>query len=353
MKSALKKFFNMISLYYYKFAIYRCEMKKIYKKKNLWKNIKLDKKISHEIKKIYGTKDYWHRYYQYFTGNFDINYIPEIIFSTKVEPILNKRSLTKALEDKSLLHTLYGDVENLYIPKTIIQKTYGIFYDIDGNPISSEIANKIVSNYLKKHNSAIIKPTIGTSSGQNVRILTRNDNWNESYKDNYIIQELIQNQDDIKKLNPNSLNTMRVITYICNEKYYIAPIILRMGGGLSHLDNAHAGGIFISVNDNGTLGKEAYSEYGNKYKKHPYTNIKFENYKIGGIDKVKQVAIECHKRTPQLKMISWDLTINKDGMPTLIESNQYGQAVWMSQIAHGKSFFGDNTEGMLELLKKK
>ena len=352
MKKAIKKFFSKLSLYYYRFAIYRCEMKKIRKKKNLWKSVTLDKITSKEIKKKYGTKDYWHRYYQYFTGKFDIDYIPEILFSTKLEPILNKRYLTKALEDKSLLHTLYGDVENLYIPKTIVQKTYGIYFDTTGNPISCEEALKIVDNYLKKYGKAIIKPTIETSSGENVRILSLKDNCTDKYKDNFIIQELVENQADIKRLNPNSLNTMRVITYICGDEYFVAPIILRMGGGASHLDNAHAGGIFISVDDNGVLGDKAYSEFGGGYQKHPYTNVKFQNYKIVGVDKIKQVAIKCHQKTPQLKMISWDLTINKDGVPTLIESNQFGQAVWMSQIAHGKSFFGKNTDKMLELIKK-
>ena len=355
MKKMIKNIIKKLEIIYYQAVIHHCEIKKIHKKKKLWESVKLTGLQREEIKKAFGGgigRQYrWHRYYQYFTGNFDAKYFPEILFSTKLEPILNNRKVADVLQDKSLLRTLYGSVEGIYIPKTIVLNSYGKFIDTYDNLLTYEQARDIVKGYLEKNKKAIIKPTVGSCSGQNVKMLNSIKDWDNTYKENYVIQEVITNQEDIKKLNPDSLNTMRVMTYICNNKYYCAPIVLRMGRGKSHLDNAHAGGIFIGVKDNGELFPEAYSEYGDKFKLHPYTKVKFEGYKLKGIDKVIDIAIKLHKKTPQLGMISWDITINEKGIPTLIEANMFGQAVWIGQISHGKSFFGENTNRMLSLLK--
>ena len=64
-----------------------------------------------------------------------------------------------------------------------------------------------------------------------------------------------------------------------------------------------------------------------------------------------QIAYKCHGRTPHLKLISWDFTIDDKNRIVLIEVNLNGQSIWFPQMAHGKGAFGDNTKYMLNLLK--
>ena len=97
--------------------------------------------------------------------------------------------------------------------------------------------------------------------------------------------------------------------------------------------------------------ESAFTEYGEKYKEYPVTHIRFNGYKIRGMDRVVKMAIECHKRTLHLKMISWDFSIDAIERVVLIESNQCGQSVWLPQIAHGQSIFGKNTIKMLRSIK--
>ena len=325
------------------------ELRKIKSKENLWKQVTLSHKQIEEIESIYGKgcDTRWHQYYQYFTGEFHAEYLPEIIYSTKLEPMWNPKFVTSALCDKGLLEILYESIEGLYIPKTVILNSSGVYYNIDRNIVSLNDAVSIIHESLAKYGSLIIKPTLNSMSGRNVRILKEDCDIREllknEYKSDFIVQERMENQDDIKQLNPFSFNTLRVITYICDCNYYVAPLVLRIGGSKSHLDNAHAGGIFVGVDEDGTLLDEAFTEYGEKYKEHPVTHVEFKGYRIAGIDRVVRAAVECHKHTPHLKMISWDFSIDKAGRVILIESNQYGQAVWISQIAHGKPFFGENT----------
>ena len=143
---------------------------------------------------------------------------------------------------------------------------------------------------------------------------------------------------------------MIVMTYICEEQINCAPVLLRMRG-TSHLDNAHAGGIFVGVHDKGDLCPRAFFEYGEKYFFHPYSKIQLNGYHIRGIQDVRNVAVECHKKFLFLGMISCDMILDKDGRVTVIEANMFGQSIWLSQIAHGKGVFGENTDKMYALIK--
>ena len=54
---------------------------------------------------------------------------------------------------------------------------------------------------------------------------------------------------------------------------------------------------------------------------------------------------------PCLKIISWDLTLDNNDLPTLIEMNTYGQSVWFPQMVNGEPIFGENIAKMLNLIR--
>ena len=56
-------------------------------------------------KKNYGKEisSEWHKLYQSFTGNFCVDYFPEILFSSSLEPMWDKNPYNDVLEDKNLL----------------------------------------------------------------------------------------------------------------------------------------------------------------------------------------------------------------------------------------------------------
>ena len=108
MKKNLKTFSErLIKLYIYT-KIYLHEKENIRKKKKLYTKVNLSKEQENEIQtmfssyygKRYSTK--WHRLYQSYTGRYDKNYFPEILYTTKLEPILNPRRYTDVLADKRI-----------------------------------------------------------------------------------------------------------------------------------------------------------------------------------------------------------------------------------------------------------
>lgn len=229
----------------------------------------------------------------------------------------------------------------------------GILRDEENHIVKKEAANKIVS----ASKMCVIKKTIDTSSGRDVEIITPSEiNIGEklaAFGDNFVVQELIEQAETLRILNPTSINTFRVITYICDDEIHVCPVALRIGRSNADRDNIHYGGICVGVTEEGILKKQAFSEYGECYESHPDTGIVFENYRITGAGKqIRDIAKKLHCRVPYLGIISWDLTIDSDGIITLIEMNTTGQSAWFCQMVNGEALFGDDTGKMLEMIRK-
>jgi len=112
-------------------------------------------------------------------------------------------------------------------------------------------------------------------------------------------------------------------------------------------------GIAVGINDEGKLKKYAFTEIGEKFIEHPDTGVVFENYQIPFIKEIVQIAYKCHEKTPHLRMISWDFTVDSNNNICLIEANMNAQSLWFPQYVNGCSAFGNNTKYMLELISKK
>lgn len=347
------------------------ELKAINRKKKFYSSVKWSKEqqIAFDAywKKYYGKKipNKWHKLYQSANGIFNVEYMPEVIFSTKIEQAFNDYYQIKVFADKNLNDVLFNNkIENVRTPKTYLFNSFGRFYDGERNLINKERAIEILASL----SSAVIKPTIDSSSGRDVNILDMQSGINKKtgetaeqiinkYRINFIVQEKILPNEELKIIYPKSINTMRVITYLFDGKVYTCPISLRIGGNGSEVDNIHAGGMSIAVGDDGDLADCAYRlGYGDafdKYYEHPDTKVKFSGYKLSFVNSVIKAAKKLHVNTNGVGLISWDFTVNNKNEIIVIEANYKGQSSWFPQMLSGKSLFGDNTSRILENLKRK
>lgn len=316
-------------------------------------------KIDSFYKKNYGKiiPHNWHRLYQSYTGNFDEKYFPEFLYIPYFEKIMNPKEFVKVFEDKSMTGLLTTDTDIIY-PKIYISAVKKIIRDENTNIISLEKAVENIISLKKK--KLFIKPCVDSCSGEGCKVLNEVNlssyqNLKEiliEYNGNFLIQDCIENHESLKKLHPESINTFRVMTYIWEGKINCCPIILRIGQGKSNVDNAHAGGMFIGIKNDGQFCDTAFTEFQTRYTKHPDSGIVFSEYKIPYMQKIIDSAIKLHSKVPQLGIISWDLTLEKNGKVVLIESNLAGGSIWLAQIAHGHGIFGENTASILQYLSK-
>lgn len=324
------------------------------------------KQIDYFYLKNYGRKiPYdWHSEYAAFTGKFDYKFIPELLFIPKIERMYNNKAISEAFSDKTLLPILVNGLTYVSTPKIYASATNIFNYKYENQLCSLDILIEKVSNLGK----CFIKPAKDTNSGVGCKILNlvngvdlntnrKIDEIIMTYNNNFLIEELIKNSPEIKRLHPDSLNTFRIITYMLENNINVAPISMRIGQGRNVVDNAHAGGIFINVNlvdDFGELDEFAFTEFMDKFSNHPTTNISFKGYKIPQLKKVVDAAKKLHEeRLSNFGMLSFDFVIDELYNPVLIEINSIGQSCWFPQMASGKAFFGDNTDKILQLIKKR
>ena len=301
------------------------------------------------FKKHFGREvpTYWHQYMYSRNGMYSEKYIPASIYNSEIIWRLNKWQFRHAYADKGFYDTLFYDTNR---PQTIVKNVNGYFYD-GQQPLTEAEALERCRN-LK---GAIIKPSLGGTWGIGVKLIQSNDgtvtNMNctvkdlfTSYKQNFIIQERLEQHPDMAKLNPTSLNTIRVMTYRRGDEVVVLYAVVRIGREGQVVDNETAGGIKADI-DLQTGRIKGCAIGSPKESLMPVTDVgtPTDGYQIPCFDKIQEAVKKMHYRLPYFTLIGWDMSVDKEGRPTLIEWNR---AAELSQVAHGPAF-GDLTEEIL------
>lgn len=295
----------------------------------------------------------WHQYFYSRNGFWSEKYIPTSIYNTEILWRLNKFQFRYAYADKGTYDSRFYDINR---PCTIVKNVNGYFYD-GQHPITGAEAIERCSN-LKE---AIIKPTLGGTWGVGVKLIQTTNgivsDTNQSIKDlfasyrqSYIVQERLEQHPDLAKLNPTSLNTIRVMSYRRGDEIVILYAVIRIGRKGQIIDNETAGGIKADIDLQ--TGRIKGSAMGSPTESRmPLTDVgtPTDGHQIPCFDKVLEVVKEMHLRVPYFNLIGWDMSVDTDGKPTLIEWNSAPQ---LSQVGHGPAF-GDLTEEVLDVAMRR
>lgn len=293
---------------------------------------------------------YWHKYYKGLTNQFFVDYIPEDIFNAIIAPSFNQMRQWPALLDKNLSYNLFREFEQ---PKAVIQNING-FYFVDGKIVNESVA---VEKCNTINLSLIIKPTIDSGDGIMVNkfSVTNHKTTYENlttldlfkkYKKDFIIQEFVEQSEVLKALNPTSLNTVRVMTYLKTDGVHVLSSVLRIGQPNSITDNFCGGGIICGITENGLLKSRAYTRDGAILNKS-HTKVPFEGIAIPNYNALIEMVKAMHPIIPYFKIVSWDIGINIENQPVFIEFNTYYQDVDLHQITNGP-LFGEFIDEILE-----
>lgn len=223
------------------------------------------------------------------------------------------------LRDKYLFEK-YMNCFNIPTAKTIAVIKNGIIYD------SNLIKNISEKDLFEKKHKYFVKGINGECA-EDVFFVDSIEKYNKlknKFKNGmYIVQLKLNQHENINKLNPKSINTIRICTTNNKDSIQILCSGLRVGTNKSqNVDNWARGGIYIPINDNGKLYKYGFykPQYGIKTDKHPDTKVTFEDYKIPYYEEVKKLVTQAHKKLYGIHSIGFDVAITDEG-PVLIEGN--------------------------------
>jgi len=153
----------------------------------------------------------------------------------------------------------------------------------------------------------------------------------------YLIQPYITQHPLLAEMNPTSVNTLRIDTFIEGEKVYINSALLRVGGPGSLIDNLCQGGLLVGVDlSRGRLkrfGRTGAAFGGDWCERHPGTGFRFEGTELPFFKEALSLVKEAAPLLLPLRCLGWDLILTPGG-PVFLEANHdYG--VFSLQEARG------------------
>lgn len=284
----------------------------------------------------------WHRYFFARTGVYSVKYIPTSLYRLELTGRLNQLPWCVPFSDKNLNDIVLPTMKQ---PHTYLKNRNGYFY-VENNPVSLEGAVEKCANI----GDVIVKPTL-TSHGNGVKKLhiengivddkgTKLKDLLLDYGKNFLIQDLVKQHPAMNALNPDSINTIRIVTYRKGMEVIMLYAAIRIGRKGQAIDNESAGGISTKINMDGTLCKYAFGAPGQDKIELTDSGIKLEGYQVPSFDKALDIVKEQHLNLPFQDLVGWDICIDDKGEPVMLEWNTTPE---LSQSAVGPAF-GDYTE---------
>ncbi len=204
-----------------------------------------------------------------------------------------------------------------------------------------------LKDFLSSCKSIFVKPLEGSSGVGVHRLddLSDSDYVYEHLKSlgKSIVEQTVVQHEQLRKLYPGSVNTVRVATLIGDKKQGIVYAVLRIGNG-GEVDNVDCGGMACRVDiETGRLISPAADKQGRVFYKHPVTGVPFIDFQIPYFEDVKTMCLEAMRVVPQVRYVAWDVCITEEG-PRFIEGNSFPSHAVPQFAAHYKDGMGILTE---------
>lgn len=332
-----------------------------------FKNINVPGKVAGENEYIQRWKigDYkpspviYRCYSSYFENEMSMDFAPADMLFPVILKILNPVEHRVLFSDKNIYDKRY---DSSLLPETHFRKMNGFVMSSDYKPI--EIDDSFFLNLAKITDDVIVKPAIFSRGGSKVERFIFTGKYFENdkkirlginyldkvYKDNYIVQQRIEQHSILNQLNESSLNTLRVLTYrsVIDNEVKILGTYLRFGNPGSVVDNVTAGGYALHVNDKGKLADFAINTNLSKMFYAGPTRISeiddYPNY-----DQIVSVSKEIANLHPYQRVVGLDVVLDKQNCVKLIEVNTYNMDGFQTC---GWPYFGEYTDEVIDYCRQ-
>lgn len=144
---------------------------------------------------------------------------------------------------------------------------------------------------------------------------------------------------------------MRITTLNINGKITAENRVIKIGAIGQNVDNigSGSGGMMIGVNKDGVLNEFGLKVNGmsvtTKHDGQPFGKLRIPNF-----TEVIEFAEKCHSMIPSMGIVGWDIALDADDNPILIEANTYWPGITIEQLTSGP-IFGNRTDEVIEYIR--
>lgn len=291
---------------------------------------------------------------RYVGCNMDI--LPLEYSASKIEPSMTPGAFTDYYNDKNMLHRLFPAD---YMPQYYLRNVRGHFMDTDYHIISEQQAEVIISNIDAE--KIVLKPS-REGAGRGFCPLYKNNGifytkegesltlnyLNRTYKKDYLLTAWAEQSAFAMQFNSSSVNTIRIATY--RDSSGMVRLLgagMRFGAVGADLDNAHCGGVFCGISQDGVLQTYVCDWLGRKQVVFNDIDFSRATYVIPNWNDVQQFAVKVSEQVVHHDLVALDIYLDKVDAPKLIEINVGGFGSWFFQFA-GFPTFGKYTDEIVE-----
>lgn len=227
----------------------------------------------------------------------------------KILHYLNNQKYICLLNDKLVFNKYF----NKYIKRNYINLSVSTFEDF--------------KKFISKKEVVFAKTPIGEGGHGVEKIVLNNfDNKEKLFNDlikkgEILVEDAIKQSKEANKLNPNVVNSLRVITLYNKGEVYILNTAYRVNQDKSDVIGC-TDDLYFSLGIDGKINSNVIDDYGNVYEVHPLTKEKFSDIKIEGVKEAFKMCIEAAKEIPQIRYVGWDVAFTDNG-PLIVEGNEY------------------------------
>ena len=304
---------------------------------------------------------YEFEYYAQNTGVKSDLYLPIRFYQRYIFTYLDHDAWHWGYADKNMFARLLNIEEaqkhvDVLVPECVTCCDNGRYF-IGGADISCSFEDAVTA-VMETSENCIIKPSVESSHGHGIMKITPQAKSKElitsileKYGNNFVVQKEIKQHPELAKLNPTSVNTIRIATYQdFKGKVKVLYATQRFGGKGKIYDNAddpNGSGGFCVISPDGTLNREVH-HYRNMKKTYLSDDI---TAKVPYFEKVKEAVLFLHTRFPNFALIGWDVTVTPEGHPVIIEYN-FQPGLGSCQLAHGPMFSKEDLDEIMERVSK-
>lgn len=271
----------------------------------------------------------------------------DVIGFYKLSKKQRKTMLTRGINNKFVKELNEKEYWHIFNNKNEFNEKFNKFLKRDYiYPISDKKEKTL--EWIKNHKIFFAKPNDG-QCGKNIEKINTEE-WNNDFEKLYnhikenkleLLEEAVIQCDEMNKLNPSSVNTVRMVS-VMNKKgeVTILATFSRIGNG-KVVDNFNSGGMTAKIDvENGKIIEDAINKEGTIFENHPITGTKIKGFQIPYWKEAKEMVVEAAKLSDHVRYVGWDVGMSVKG-PVLIEGNQFpGHDIYQVAEKIGKDDIG-------------
>lgn len=238
--------------------------------------------------------------------------ICHFLYSASIEDYFNLRLFEKSLAERKTFFTHYqalefinhvngADNNSKFYQKTCMYQVLGKFTKREQLILPVDDYQAFEA-FFQRHKTALYKPSSYSGEGIELWSADASDTaelYKKSLEKPAVLDELVTQHPSLARLNPASVNTLKIFTLMIGDECHFVAAEFRMGRRGSFIDNIEKGGIAANVDiKTGMIIGAAYDYEMVQYTEHPDTGVRITDYALPNWKEVLRFTEECAGRVP-------------------------------------------------------